>query len=133
MPKKLTKKQILEQANKRFQNRWMAAEDMSYIFPVDRISFTGKLPEGTSEPEILPLAIHATTFIDSVDDYAKVDRIVEPGQNVTFHSNPYYVERRPDGYREGIRFITKEQARKFIRNIREKLSAQMKLLDKLSP
>jgi len=128
-----TKKQILINANLRFQNRWMAADDLSYIFPVDRISFTGKLPEDTSDPETLPLAIHATTFIDSVDDYVKVGEIVSRYQNTTFLSNPYYVERHPDDYCEGIMFISKSQARKFIRNIREKLSSQLKILDEISP
>ena len=40
-----TKKQILHDANRRFQGKWMAAEDLSYIFPVTEIAFPGNLPE----------------------------------------------------------------------------------------
>lgn len=130
MPR-LTKKQILIKANRRFQGKWMAAEDLSYIFPVNEILFTGNLPDDPSDQERLPLAIHTDTFIDAIDDFVKVDRIIETSQNTTFHNNPYYVESHPDA--SGIMFISKAKARKFIRNIREKLLEQAKLLAKVSP
>lgn len=126
-----TKKQILINANRRFQGRWMAAADLSYIFPVTEIKFHGNLPDDPSDQERLPLAIRTDTFIDSIDDFVKVDRIIETPQNTTFHNNPYYVESHPDT--TGIMFISNAKARKFIRNIREKLLKQDKLLANISP
>ena len=128
---KLTKKQILLKANRRFQGKWMAAEDLSYIFPVTEISFHGNLPDDPSDQECLPLAIRTDTFIDSIDDFVKVDRIIDTSQNITFHDNPYYVESHPDA--RGIMFISTKNARKFIRNIQEKLLKQAKLLANISP
>ena len=49
-----TKKQILHDANRRFRGKWMAALDLSYIFPVTEIKFTGNLPDDPSDPERLP-------------------------------------------------------------------------------
>lgn len=126
-----TKKQILINANRKFQGKWMAAEDLSYIFPVTEITFTGNLPEDPSDTERLPLAIRTDTFIDSADDFVKVDRIIDTLQNATFHDNPYYVESHPDS--RGVMFISNAKARKFIRDIREKLLKQAKLLTKFSP
>ena len=130
MPR-LTKKQILNDANRRFQGKWMAAEDLSYIFPVTEITFPGNLPDDPSDTEHLPLAIRTDTFIDSADDFVKVDEIIDTSPNTTFHDNPYYVQSHPDA--RGIMFISKAMARKFIRNIREKLLKQAKLLAKVSP
>ena len=122
-----TKKQLLHKANLRFQGRWMAAEDMSYIFPVTEILFPGKLPDDPSDQEHLPLAIRTNTFIDSLDDFVKVDNIVETSQNTTFHFNPYFVESHPGDH--GIMFISQKQARDFIRKTREKLATQIDLID----
>lgn len=126
-----TKKQILHEANRRFQGKWMAAEDLSYIFPVNEILFTGNLPDDPSDTEHLPLAIRTDTFIDSIDDFVKVDEIVENWHNTTFHFNPYFIESHPDS--NGIMFISRKQARDFIRNTRKKLLRQAKLLVKVSP
>ena len=126
-----TKKQILHEANRRFQGKWMAAEDLSCIFHVTEITFPGNLPDDPSDTEHLPLAIRTDTFIDSADDFVKVDEIIDTSPNTTFHDNPYYVQSHPDA--RGIMFISKAMARKFIRNIREKLLKQAKLLAKVSP
>ena len=126
-----TKKQILIDANRIFRGKWMAALDLSYIFPVTEITFPGNLPDDPSDTERLPLAIRTDTFIDSIDDFVKVDDIIYTPHNTTFHFNPYYVQSHPDA--RGIMFISNAKARKFIRNIREKLLKQAKLLAKVSP
>ena len=125
-----TKKQLLLDANKRFQGRWMAAEDLSYIFPVSKVSFPGNLPDDPSDLQRLPLAIHAGLFIDSADDFVKVDEIVETWHHTIFYDNPYYVESHPDA--RGIMFISRKQARDFIRKVRKKLADQIDLLDTLT-
>ena len=122
-----TKKQLLHKANLRFQGRWMAAEDMSYIFPVTEITFPGNLPDDPSDLQNLPLAIRTNTFIDSLDDFVKVDEIVENWHHTIFYDNPYYVESHPDA--KGIMFISTKQARDFIRNVRKKLASQIDLLN----
>lgn len=126
-------KEILDKANRKFAGRWMASEDMSYIFPVAEVVYTGKPGDAIpSDPEELPLAIQIRTFINDVDNVAwDTETPVEVGQNTRFYENPYAVESGLSG--SCIKFITRAEARTFAGKLRKRLAGTLDKLDRVGP
>ena len=126
-------KQIVEKANRKFAGRWMASEDMSYIFPVAEVVYTGKPGDAIPEnPEELPLALQIRTFINDVDNVAwDTETPVEVGRNTRFYENPYAVE--SGRYGSCIKFISRAEARKFTGKLRKRLVDTLAKLDKVGP
>lgn len=123
---------LVARANRRFKGKWMAAEDMSYIFPVDSIVFRGKYTDDVpDDPEEVPLGIRVRKFINSVGEPIKLDDIVETTVCMCFDDNPYRIASSGAAYgRTGaIRFIPKAKARKFAANIVRQLDRQRSLVN----
>jgi hypothetical protein len=122
---------IVEKANCKFAGRWMAADDMTYIFRVDEIVYTGKSgDEIPDDPERLPLAIRATTFVNELDIPLEMQSVVETGENAVIHDNPYAIATGGD-VRCVEKFLTKAETRKFIGKIRKRLAEEIRKLDRL--
>lgn len=122
---------IVETANRKFAGRWVAADDMSYIFPVDEIVYTGKpRDEIPDEPGRLPLAIRTTIFVNELDIPLDMQSVVETRENTLIYDNPYAIAAGGDG--RGVeKFLTKAEARKFIGKIRKRLAEEIRKLDRL--
>lgn len=122
---------IVETANRKFAGRWVAADDMSYIFPVDEIVYTGKPgDEIPDEPGRLPLAIRTTIFVNELDIPLDMQSVVETRENTLIYDNPYAIAAGGDG--RGVeKFLTKAEARKFIGKIRKRLAEEIRKLDRL--
>lgn len=129
--KKARIKEILEKANRKFAGRWVAADDMSYIFPVDEVVYTGKPgDEIPDEPERLPLAIRTTTFINELDIPLDMQSVVETRENTLLHDNPYAIAAGGDV--QGVeKFLTKAETRKFVGKIRKRLAEEIRKLDRI--
>lgn len=124
-------KEIVEKANRKFAGLWMAADDMTYIFRVDEIVYTGKSgDEIPDDPERLPLAIRTTTFINELDIPLDMQSVVETRENTVIHDNPYAIEAGCNT-RCIEKFLTKAEARKFIGKIRKRLAEEIRKLDRL--
>ena len=123
--------EIVEKANRKFAGRWVAADDMSYIFPVAEIVYTGKPGDDIpDEPERLPLAIRTTTFINELDIPLDMQSVVETRENTLLYDNPYAIAAGGDG--RGVeKFLTKAEARKFVGKIRKRLVEEIRKLDRI--
>ena len=124
-------KEIVEKANRTFAGRWVAADDMSYIYPVDEVVYTGKPGDDIpDEPERLPLAIRTTTFINELDIPLDMQSVVETRENTLLYDNPYVIAAGGD-VRGVEKFLTKAEARKFVGKIRKRLAEEIRKLDRL--
>lgn len=122
---------IVEQANRKFAGRWMAVDDMTYIFRVDEIVYTGKPGDDIpDEPERLPLAIRTTTFINELDIPLDMQSVVETRENTLLYDNPYVIAAGGD-VRGVEKFLAKAEARKFVGKIRKRLAEEIRKLDRL--
>jgi hypothetical protein len=129
--KKARIKEILEKANRKFAGRWVTADDVSYIFPVAEVVYTGKPgDEIPDDPERLPLAIRTTTFINELDIPLGMQSVVETRENTVIHDNPYAIEAGCNT-RCIEKFLTKAEARKFVGKIRKRLAEEIRKLDRL--
>lgn len=123
---------LVARANRRFKGKWMAAEDMSYIFPVDAIVFRGKYTdEVPDDPEEVPLGIRVRKFINSVGEPIKLDDIVETSARTCFDDNPYRIASygAACGRRGAVMFIPKAKARQFAANIVRQLDRQRRRMN----
>ena len=126
-------KQIVDRANRKFAGRWMAADDMTYIFRVEEIVYTGKPgDEIPDDPARMPLAIRANTFINELDIPLDMRSVVETGDNMLCYDNPYVIAAGGDV--NGVeKFLTKAEVRKFIGKLRKRLVAEIRKLDRIKP
>jgi hypothetical protein len=109
----------------------VAADDMSYIFPVAEVVYTGKPgDEIPDEPERLPLEIRTTTFINELDIPLDMQSVVETGENTVIHDNPYAIAAGCNTCC-AEKFLTKAEARKFIGKIRKRLAEEIRKLDRI--